>query len=93
MSRLVTFTGPGGICKTRLVVEVALAVGNAPELDFAFMPLADLQDPAEVALAVAKVLAIELSGPDQFAAGAAWSNPFTGGDQSTTNAHARLTFL
>ena len=56
--RLLTLTGPGGVGKTRLALEVARAV----KADFAhgawFVSLAALQRPEDVAAAVVKTLAI-----------------------------------
>lgn len=53
-NRLVSLTGPGGIGKTRLTVELAQSV-HKPCL---FVPLADLPDPCRVAEAVLDVLQI-----------------------------------
>ncbi len=54
--RLLTLTGPGGIGKTRLAVEIAAA--SAPQFPdgVAFVPLASIQDPATVMMAVAAAL-------------------------------------
>ncbi|WP_273939998.1 helix-turn-helix domain-containing protein [Kutzneria chonburiensis] len=41
--RLVTLTGPGGVGKTRLAIAVAARFGAA------FLPLAELSDPAQLA--------------------------------------------
>lgn len=64
--RLITLTGPGGVGKTRLAVELA---GHL-EHDFAdgavFVPLANLTDPAQVAPTIAHALGVrELSRHDQ----------------------------
>src|SRR5207253_2880279 len=56
--RLVAFTGPGGIGKTRLALEVAhLCV---PELQdgAAFVPLSGVTDPALIPSAIAHALAL-----------------------------------
>ncbi len=56
-ARLVTLTGPGGIGKTRLALELAqrLAAGGS---EVAFVPLASLHDPAQVAPSIGRVLGI-----------------------------------
>ena len=62
--RLVTLTGPGGIGKTRLAVQLATAVG--PELPdgAAFVSLSALHDPLLVAGAVAYALGVREEGPE-----------------------------
>ncbi len=56
--RLLTLTGPGGVGKTRLAIEVA----RRAELDFVdgmrFVPLAPLQDPELIAPAVARAVGV-----------------------------------
>ncbi len=54
-TRLVTLTGPGGIGKTRLAVELAHRI----EAPVAFVALASLTDPALVAATVGQHLAVE----------------------------------
>ncbi len=54
-TRLVTLTGPGGIGKTRLAVELA----HQLEGPVAFVPLASLVDPALLAATVGQALAVE----------------------------------
>ena len=63
---LVTLTGPGGVGKTRLALQVAadLLTPAAPEGGpsfpdgIYFVPLAALDDPAQVVLAIAQALAV-----------------------------------
>lgn len=63
-SHLVTITGPGGIGKTRLAVEIA----HRLEAEFAdgavFVDLAAVRDPEQVPVAVARALGI-FEGPDR----------------------------
>ncbi len=55
--RLVTLTGPGGIGKTRLAIETARALTD--ELgQAAFIPLAPVDDPAQVPNAIAQALGV-----------------------------------
>jgi predicted ATPase len=62
--RLVTLTGPGGIGKTRLAVELASQV--TPDLadGAALVALGSLQDPALVAGTVAHALGVREEGPE-----------------------------
>jgi predicted ATPase len=63
-SRLVTVTGPGGIGKTRLVLEVARrCVGDFAD-GVLFVPLAGLADAGDVFSAVAKVAGVDSSDAD-----------------------------
>jgi non-specific serine/threonine protein kinase len=67
--RLVTITGPGGIGKTRLALEVASAlVGHFPDGIFA-VDLAPLADPAHLAQHVAHVLGVAESAERTVAEG------------------------
>jgi predicted ATPase/DNA-binding SARP family transcriptional activator len=66
-NRLVTLTGPGGAGKTRLAIEVARAIGDAW-----FVPLAGLDDAAQIAEHVATSLSLrDLDGASAFDALAA----------------------
>jgi non-specific serine/threonine protein kinase len=62
--RLVTLTGPGGVGKTRLAVEVASELG-ADFDTLAFVPLAAVRDPD--LLWVTVVRALDLQAPDETA--------------------------
>jgi predicted ATPase/DNA-binding XRE family transcriptional regulator len=57
-SRLITLVGPGGVGKTRLVLELARALAEEGSVRVRFVPLAALRDPAFVALAVAEALGL-----------------------------------
>ncbi len=62
--RLLTLTGPGGIGKTRLAIEIAGKSGSLFPDGVRFVPLAPIQDPSMVMPAVAAVLGLhELVGP------------------------------
>lgn len=58
--RAVTLTGPGGIGKTRLALEVARGLCRAGESDGALVELASLSDPGLVASTVASALGIPM---------------------------------
>ncbi len=60
--RLVTLTGPGGIGKTRLAIQVAANLESLFEHGIFFVALAALQDPALVASTLAKALRINDDG-------------------------------
>jgi predicted ATPase/DNA-binding winged helix-turn-helix (wHTH) protein len=60
--RMVTLTGPGGIGKTRLALEVARALFPSFQGDIQFVELASLSDPSLVPTAVTGVLDLKLAG-------------------------------
>ncbi len=59
--RLLTLTGPGGIGKTRLAVEIAAASGAHFPDGVTFVSLASIQDPSMVMMAVAAALGLHES--------------------------------
>jgi excisionase family DNA binding protein len=56
--RLVVLTGPGGVGKSRLAVEVAAAAADAFTDGLAFISLAPIRDPALVAVTIAKAIGV-----------------------------------
>ena len=60
--RLVTLTGPGGVGKTRLALEVAASVAEQDEVDTVVVDLAAVDDASRVAQAVASTLGLRLVG-------------------------------
>jgi predicted ATPase/DNA-binding SARP family transcriptional activator len=60
--RLLTLTGPGGIGKTRLALELAAALAPEYEDRAAFVPLASVEDPELVLPAVAAALDVAPAG-------------------------------
>jgi predicted ATPase len=60
--RLLTLTGPGGVGKTQLALEVARRLSDSFADGVCFVPLASLSDPALVAPAIAQALEVHDSG-------------------------------
>ncbi|CAA9562458.1 MAG: hypothetical protein AVDCRST_MAG19-1927 [uncultured Thermomicrobiales bacterium] len=60
--RLLTLTGPGGIGKTRLAIEVARGMADAFPDGVAFVSLAPIRDPGLVAAAIARALGVREVG-------------------------------
>ena len=60
--RLVTLTGPGGVGKTRLALSAAAAVSDHFPDGVTFVPLAPISDPALMAPAIVKALAVREAG-------------------------------
>jgi predicted ATPase/class 3 adenylate cyclase len=61
-TRLLTLTGPGGIGKTRLSLQVAAESASSFPGGLFFIPLSAARDPDLIASAVAQVLGIPVSG-------------------------------
>ncbi len=57
-ARLITLTGPGGVGKTRLALEIARAIAAEGTTRVVFVPLAAIRNPAFVASAVAEALGL-----------------------------------
>jgi predicted ATPase/DNA-binding CsgD family transcriptional regulator len=60
--RLLTLTGPGGVGKTRLALELAMALENALADGVLFVPLEAIGDPELVPAAVARGLGAKVAG-------------------------------
>jgi predicted ATPase/DNA-binding CsgD family transcriptional regulator/transcriptional regulator with XRE-family HTH domain len=63
--RLLTLTGPGGVGKTRLALSAAAAVSDHFPDGITFVPLAPVSDPALLAPAIIKALAVREAGDPQ----------------------------
>ena len=57
-TRLITLTGPGGVGKTRLALEIARAMAAEGATRVVFVPLAATRNPAFVASAIAEALGL-----------------------------------
>jgi predicted ATPase/DNA-binding XRE family transcriptional regulator len=57
-ARLITLTGPGGVGKTRLALEIAREVAAEGATRVVFLPLAAIREPAFVASAIAEGLGL-----------------------------------
>ena len=66
--RLVTLTGPGGIGKTRLGLQVAAELGESFGDGICFVSLAPLSNPTLVPLTIARTLGLKLGLDGQHAA-------------------------
>ena len=60
--RLVTVTGPGGIGKTRLAVEVSSGLAEFFPGGIHFVPLAAINDPALIVSAIVQTLGLRITG-------------------------------
>ena len=58
VARLITLTGPGGVGKTRLAMEIARAIAAEGAIRVLFVPLAAIRNPAFVASAIAEALGL-----------------------------------
>lgn len=58
VARLVTLTGPGGVGKTRLALEVARSIAASGRTRVVFVPLAAIRNPPFVASAIAEALGL-----------------------------------
>ncbi len=65
LSRLLTFTGPGGTGKTRLALQVAAEMADSFRDGVFFVELASTSDPSVLASHILESLGVSASGPDQ----------------------------
>lgn len=64
-ARLITLTGPGGVGKTRLALELAREIAAQGATRVVFVPLAAVQNSAFVASAIAEALGLpDVTTPD-----------------------------
>ena len=61
-TRLITLTGPGGVGKTRLALQIAAALADQFADGVAWAPLSEARDETDLALAVAQALRLSLPG-------------------------------
>lgn len=61
-TRLITLTGPGGVGKTRLALQIAAALADQFADGVAWAPLSEARDETDLALAVAQALRLSLAG-------------------------------
>jgi predicted ATPase/DNA-binding XRE family transcriptional regulator len=61
--RLITLTGPGGVGKTRVAVEIARSVATEGIVRVKFVPLAAIREPAFVAPAIAEAVGLADTTP------------------------------
>lgn len=61
-TRLLTLTGPGGVGKTRLAMQVAVGLRDHYGDGIAFIPLAPITDPTLVTSAISQALGLTASG-------------------------------
>ena len=73
--RLVTLTGPGGVGKTRLALEVAAALAERDQVDAVVVDLAAVEDAARVVQAVASTLGLRLVAAESSSA-PTWPSPW-----------------
>jgi predicted ATPase/DNA-binding CsgD family transcriptional regulator len=59
---LLTITGPGGVGKTRLALEVARRLSNDRDSAVVFVPLATIRDPEQAGTAIARAVGVPLTG-------------------------------
>ena len=67
-ARLVTLTGPGGVGKTRLALEVARTIAEEGTSRVVFVPLAAVRQPDLVGSAIAEALGLAHPAPAQLSA-------------------------